>query len=137
MELALVVMGFLTPSRESGEATQKVHQRKFNLIVVGVVECTHESYVFSHSVATSSAECNRCSPRPAWTAGDLRHLTAIFAVTVQWLESFVRIEWVFVGSPTRIQPLDLVCWCHLQFPRSVLSVACGGTGSEDVVRARY
>jgi len=86
-ELALVVMGFLTPSRESGEATQKVHQQKFNLIVVGVVECIHESYVFSRSVATSSAECNRCSPRPTWTAGDLRHSTAIFTVMVQWLES--------------------------------------------------
>ena len=29
---------------------------------VVVVECSYESYVFSHSQATSSVECNRCSP---------------------------------------------------------------------------
>jgi len=27
-----------------------------------VLECIYELYIFSHSVATSSAECNRCSP---------------------------------------------------------------------------
>ena len=29
---------------------------------VVVVQCIYEQYVFSHSVSTSSAECNRCSP---------------------------------------------------------------------------
>jgi len=31
---------------------------------VVVVECIYEPYIFSHSVATSLAECNHCSPRP-------------------------------------------------------------------------
>jgi len=33
--------------------------------VVVVVECIYEPYVFNHSVA----ECNSCSPPPAWTVG--------------------------------------------------------------------
>jgi len=32
------------------------------VVVVVVVECIYEPYVSSHSVAASSAECNRCSP---------------------------------------------------------------------------
>ena len=35
---------------------------RWNTVVVVVVEWIYEPYVFSHSVAMSSAECNSCSP---------------------------------------------------------------------------
>jgi len=44
----------------------------FSGTVVAVVEYIYKPYVFNHSVATSSAECNRCSPIQLglWTAVD-------------------------------------------------------------------
>jgi len=38
---------------------------------VVVVECIYEPYVFSHSVVTSSAECNHCSPSSSLVCGQL------------------------------------------------------------------
>jgi len=40
-------------------STHKAWEAAFMVVVV--VECIYQPYVFSHSVATSSAECNRCS----------------------------------------------------------------------------
>jgi len=41
-------------------------------LAVVVVKCIYEPYAFSHSAATSSAECNRCSPLQLglWAAVD-------------------------------------------------------------------
>jgi len=36
-----------------------------------VVECIYEPYVFRHSVAMSSAECNRCNPPSSLVCGQL------------------------------------------------------------------
>jgi len=41
-----------------------------HVVVVVVVECIYKPF----TVATSSAECNRCSSHPAWTGGGLQYV---------------------------------------------------------------
>jgi len=41
------------------------------LRVVVAVECIYEPHVFSHSVTTSSADCNRCNPPSSLVCGQL------------------------------------------------------------------
>jgi len=41
------------------------------------VECIYKPYVFSHSVATSSAECNHCSPPSSLVCGQLLTICGI------------------------------------------------------------
>jgi len=40
----------------------KREKKNLVVVVVVVVKCIYKPYVFSHSVAASSPECNRCSP---------------------------------------------------------------------------
>jgi len=47
------------------------------MVVVVVVECICEPYVFSLSVATSSAECNHCSPPSRLVCGQLLTICGI------------------------------------------------------------
>jgi len=42
--------------------------------------CICEPYVFSHSVATSSAECKCCSPRKAWTVDSCWQYVTSFGI---------------------------------------------------------
>jgi len=59
--------------RQSTDIEPRWHPGEFIIItavvVAVVVECIYELYVFSHLVATSSAECNCCSPL-LWAAVD-------------------------------------------------------------------
>jgi len=48
-------MFFLSPN-------QQCQSTEGNVVVIVVVECIYEPYVFSHLVSTSSAECSHCSP---------------------------------------------------------------------------
>ena len=54
-----------------------------DVVVIVIVECFYEPRIFSHSVATSSAECNRCSPLQLglWTAVDNMWHCLAFATT--------------------------------------------------------
>ena len=62
--LLLLLIRLLTSLAAAVSAQQK------NTISV-VVKCIYKLYVFSHSVSTSSAECNRCSPPSSLVCGQL------------------------------------------------------------------
>ena len=74
---------------------------RWNRFVVVVVECIYERYGFSYSIATSSAECNCCSPPPAWTVGSCWQYVVSFDTchksTCRLLQGSTSFDWMRSG----------------------------------------
>ena len=75
-----------------------------------VVECIYELYVFSSSVATSSAECNHCSPPSSLVCGQLLPLS-VGSLPPPSKCTSSRSAHEFQGSQLRSWPTDQYANC--------------------------